>query len=294
MEKNCFGDSPKRVGMESRCDVVIAKCMEREKELALRHQQARELASLFNNTDGSLIKLKNRLRDSEMAPEIKSSLQQFVSRVRLTRAEFSMEELQSLKAFIDRKLNVINESHEFLEVFLPESSIRRYVHRGMFFKGQMNGKGEYYDYDPATHSLVYYSGNFENDQMSGDGTYWEFLGSGCYSKRSGTWRENQLWNGEEIKRLGSGNTIRTEILNGVRGKSYVFNRDNRLVYIGRVVNGKKDGEGIEVYPENETIAYIGSFVDGQREGNGLCYDRRQRLQHQGKWTRNRFDKNSGV
>lgn len=255
-----------------------------------RHQEAKKLSSLFNSTDGSLIELKNRLRDMEISPAIKENLEQFVQHINLSRMVFSAEELQSLKALIDMKINMINEKREILDVFFPEDGVKRFVRKGEYFAGMMNGKGEYIDYDPQRNVGVYYAGSMQNDQMNGQGTCWEI-----YSDRSvelcGEWRQNQLWNGEKRSRLCNGTTIVAKVSNGIPDFSYVFNQNQKLVYVGELVNDEKEGIGEEINPEGETIEYIGSFVQGKREGYGTSFDRRGSVQYKGEWRQGHFMKN---
>lgn len=271
------------------CDVEIEKCKRQEATLKARHQEAKELSSLFNSADGSFIDLKNRLRDMELDPTIKETLQQFVKHINLSRMVFSAEELRSLKGLIDARINVINQKPEKLDVFVPENGEKRFVHKGIYFKGKMNGEGEYYDYDPERNVAVYYSGSMQNDQMHGQGTLWE-----VYPDRKmeycGEWWQNMLWNGEKWNRLSNGTTIVTTVSEGIPGFSSVFNQNNRLVYVGRLENGKKEGIGEEIYPEEGRVMYIGEFVQGKREGFGTSYDRRGKMQYQGEWKEGHFMK----
>lgn len=275
------------------CDVVIEKCKECETKLMARHQQALELSSLFNSATGSLIKLKNRLQNTEIPPAIKEQLQQFVKGVNLNQMNFTAEELRCLKGLIDRKINLINQKRDELEVFVLEDGVRRFDHKGVWFDGVMDGNGEYTDYDPANNVAVYYSGNWQNGQMNGQGTYW-MSSSREIVKRTGEWRQNELWNGKETSHRSNGITILTAISDGIRGFSYVFNHDDRLVYIGQLKRGVKEGIGMEIYPEEGTVAYIGTFVQGKREGKGSSYDRLGSLQVDGEWRQGHFIKNRNV
>ena len=81
------------------------------------------------------------------------------------------------------------------------------------------------------------------------------------------------------------------VSNGIRSTdSFVFNQNNRLVYVGKLVNEKKEGTGLEIHPEERWIMYIGEFVQGKREGFGTSYDRKGRVQYQGEWRQGRYMK----
>ena len=272
------------------CDVETEKCKRQEAILKARHQEAKELSSLFNSTDGSLIELKNRLRDMEIDPIVKGTLQQFVKHINLSRMVFSAKELRSLKGLIDVKINVINQKREKLEIFVPEDEEKWLVRKGNYFEGKINGQGEYTYNDPVSKVVLYYSGNMRNDQMDGQGTFWE-VHPGRKIEFCGEWRENTLWNGERRSYLISGITIVETVSNGIRSTdSFVFNQNNRLVYVGKLVNEKKEGTGLEIHPEERWIMYIGEFVQGKREGFGTSYDRKGRVQYQGEWRQGRYMK----
>ena len=57
------------------------------------------------------------------------------------------------------------------------------------------------------------------------------------------------------------------------GEEYkIHNECNNLVYKGEMVNGKREGQGVQYCPDSGKIIYSGNFKGGYYHGYGLLYE----------------------
>ena len=156
---------------------------------------------------------------------------------------------------------------------------RRLKYTGEFKDGKWDGYGTI-NY-PDGHKFV---GRFKNCLENGNGTYYFPDGR----KMVGEWREGKKWNVTGYYKNGN---IYGKWVNGVRGgqKSVVVDKKRKGVlffrkgnsglgwyktgddkkdgkYVGKIVNGKPKGQGIETWYRGSM--YEGEFKDGIPNGQG--------------------------
>jgi len=83
-----------------------------------------------------------------------------------------------------------------------------------------------------------------------------------------------------------------------KGNIYkVFNDYNNIIYKGGMINGKREGEGIEFFPSSGQILYQGGFKNGYYHGQGTLYNKSSSLavifksKYQGNFIHGLFDGN---
>lgn len=121
-------------------------------------------------------------------------------------------------------------------------------------------------------------------QKSDKGKKWklnEYYYSGGFSTKS---RETRL-GGElsERKLSPSDGLFPLEHFFDGYGELTYYNSDI-LRYSGNFTDGKKNGQGIEIYKNLDK--YIGSFSKNERHGDGILYSREGNIKYSGKWKNN--------
>jgi len=148
---------------------------------------------------------------------------------------------------------------------------------GMFKRGQRNGFGTIY-YNNGD----IYVGEWSNNQPEGNGVY-EYHSKGILKKYVGEWHSGKRtgygwmlakdgtqrlgkWQeGKFIKALEAG-CLSGDCQN--KSSEYIW-ADDQSRYLGKYVNGKRNGAGVYYYGKGGK--YQGNFRDGKRHGYGTYY-----------------------
>lgn len=70
------------------------------------------------------------------------------------------------------------------------------------------------------------------------------------------------------------------------GFGCLYNDENRCIYQGFMIQGKKECYGLDFYTDCSSVEYCGNFLNGMRYGMGSLYDRKGNLLYKGMWTSN--------
>lgn len=151
------------------------------------------------------------------------------------------------------------------------------IYIGNFRNGLYDGYGILYE-RPTTPppgreymsmSFVKYEGEFEKGEFSGKGNKYSLSHFAQFKEYPGVYVPSV--------QLSSGVFDDGEM----NGKFYQYLMDE-ITFEGNYKNGKKDGDGIEYYPEGK-IKYKGEFKNGKRDGEGTLYEKDGTVKYTGKW-----------
>ena len=260
--------------------------------MAFRHQEYQEMSSLHNSTDGSYFRLKHLIEEKPLSSEVKEEVEELLLKARQLQVWNTTRKSilygQWLKAVMDYLCNKIDDTAERLTLFTVENGEKRCIVEGTYFRGEVNGEGTFFDYDPSQGGVRFYTGQWKGGKWEGEGRYVEKNAMGLM-RWEGEFRDCELWNGRRIDELSSGVMIVTAICNGFKESSYVYDQQNALLYVGGIRRYLKNGWGTEFYSQEQLPSYSGYFVDGRREGKGCCYYRSGKLRYRGEWKDNMFN-----
>ena len=161
-------------------------------------------------------------------------------------------------------------------------------YEGEYLYGMYHGKGKLYGKE----------GEFKNGKKTG---YWKednFEGEYKYGLRNGKGKEN-YWTGYYVNNYLHGNRI-----NGNEQRKYIFGEEANFLnlrieanaiyfndikeYEGDLINGIKNGQGIEYYKNNKK-RYEGSFISGNHHGYGKEYYDNEILRYEGEFRVNEYN-----
>ena len=182
-------------------------------------------------------------------------------------------------------------------------SNNKLIYKGEYLKGKRNGKGKEYD----KNGNLIFEGEYLNGKRNGEGKeiidldYKKYIFQGEYlnGKR---WNGYGYFNGNEKKECeiknGEGTVIeyhhyynycddiilKCEYKNGEKKKGTEiyslftqhyeeFNMsNNKLIYKGEYLNGKRNGKGKE-YDKDGNLIFEGEYLNGKRNGKGKEYNK---------------------
>ena len=132
-----------------------------------------------------------------------------------------------------------------------------------FESGKMLGFGavEY----PKSSDIIFYSGNFHNNQYSGNGAMkWRngdfFVGE----------NKNGTCTGYGVYIYNNGDIYKGIISNGNFNGSGNFYWSNGFKYVGEWLNGTKHGLGrLTYYQDSNAVTYVGYFENNVKSGRGI-------------------------
>ena len=145
---------------------------------------------------------------------------------------------------------------------------------GEYLNGERNGKGKEYNYYTG---ILEFEGEYLNGQRNGKGKEYDldsnllFEGEYLYSFKirgkeyingileyKGEYKYGNKWNGKGYDEYGN---IIYELING-NGKIKEY-FDNKLIFEGEYLNGKRNGKGKE-YDIYGTLIFEGEYLNGQQ------------------------------
>ena len=155
--------------------------------------------------------------------------------------------------------------------------------KGEYLNGKINGKGKEYYYNGE----LLFEGDYLNGQRNGKGKKYDwdklkFEGEYLYDYKlkgkfymngileyEGEYLYNKKWNGKGYDENGN---IIYELING-NGKVKEYNDYNdKLIFEGEYLNGKRNGKGKE-YDQDSNLIFEGEYLNGQRwNGKSIEYD----------------------
>ena len=150
-------------------------------------------------------------------------------------------------------------------------------YKGLITKNLINGLGIYKYYNGS-----YYDGNFKNGFKSGEGKYICIFENNIIVKiYSKDWK-NDLLNGKgEIQCKNMSYNYKGDIKTAINHLSQLYilpyglgvltNNEGIDIYVGKFVNGRKEGNGNEYY-DNGIKKYSGGFILNHYHGEGKLYD----------------------
>ena len=128
---------------------------------------------------------------------------------------------------------------------------------GEYLNGKRNGKGK--EYNEYGHLI--FEGEYLNGERNGKGK--EYFSSELIFE--GEYLNGNRWNGKRYK--GNNSYI---LKNGI-GYEKQYNRNVKLLFVGKYLNGKRNGKWKEYY-SNDQIKFEGEYVNGQINGEIKMYN----------------------
>ena len=128
---------------------------------------------------------------------------------------------------------------------------------GEYLNGKRNGKGK--EYNEYGHLI--FEGEYLNGERNGKGK--EYFGFELIFE--GEYLNGNRWNGKRYK--GNNSYI---LKNGI-GYEKQYNRNVKLLFVGKYLNGKRNGKWKEYY-SNDQIKFEGEYVNGQINGEIKMYN----------------------
>ena len=155
--------------------------------------------------------------------------------------------------------------------YIPNEDQRKYKIKfeGEFLKGKRNGKGKEYN----LYGNIIFEGEYLNGERNGEGKEY-------YSNRKlkfeGEYLKGKKWNGK-LYDFKSDKIY--ELENGT-GSVIEYNDNSYEMFIGKLINGKREGKGIEylinlyVYPIKKYKIFEGEYLNDQRNRGREYIDKR--------------------
>ena len=128
------------------------------------------------------------------------------------------------------------------------------IFEGEYYNGERNGKGKKYN-DQGV--LIFEGEYLNNHKIRGK----EYL-SKDKVKSEGEYLFDRIWNGKVYDLNGN---ILYELING-KGKIKEYQYNNKLLYEGQYLNGKRNGYGKEYCFDK--LLFEGQYLNGKRNGYG--------------------------
>lgn len=136
------------------------------------------------------------------------------------------------------------------------------IYCGQMLNGTKHGTGNYY-YNTGIYNNYKYVGEFDYDQLQGEGILYDFNGVKVYA---GGYTDGR-WSGHGI------------LYNNATGK---------IMYDGKWLNGKRDGKG-KYYWENGNLRYSGNWIDDKKIGVGSSFYENSQLKYKGMWNNGMYE-----
>ena len=140
--------------------------------------------------------------------------------------------------------------------YYPNGNLR---YEGEYLKGKKNGEGKEYN----ENGVLIYEGKYLNGRKNGEGKEYNNKGKLI---NEGEFVDENLWNGI-IKEYDFEEYLTCERV-CINGKKNIINKNGeyyeneKLFYKGKIINGKKDGEGKDYY--NDKIIFEGVYSKGRK------------------------------